>query len=496
MKYSVVMTEKVNSILFEHLIRKDGQEDLCFAFYKISTGSSRMVGVINEVMLPDVGDRNVHGNVSFNSQYFDKVTAYALANNFGICFIHSHPYSGWQGMSLDDIDAEHMLAPRVKAVTGLPLIGMTIGIDNYWSARFWNKEAPNLYNKYWCESVRVVGKSIKPYYYDKILPKLNFGEEFKRTISSWGDSKQQEISRLKVGVVGLGSVGSAVAEALFRTGIFDLTFIDFDLVERKNLDRLLAAGKSDIGKYKVDFQKERLMSTGLTDDVKIKTIPYSISEKEGLEAALDCDVIFSCVDMPLPRFVLDCISFANLIPIIDGGIDANPKGDLSNLDQARWKSHTTGPGRVCLQCLGQYKPEDVALEQSGELENPNYIKGLPKDHFINRGENVFAFSLSLASMEVQQFLSLVLNPRGIIYGPKEMDFNTGNIDFDFKNECDKDCFISALLGSGDDTNCSLIVKHEKAENSRKSKLYSLSNRKDRSVILERIRKFSAAFFSY
>ena len=75
MKYSITMTENVNRIFFEHLIREDGQEDLCFAFYKLSSGKSRKTGVINEVILPEFGDRNVHGNVSFNSVYFDKVTS-------------------------------------------------------------------------------------------------------------------------------------------------------------------------------------------------------------------------------------------------------------------------------------------------------------------------------------------------------------------------------------------------------------------------------------
>lgn len=467
MKYSITMTESVNRIFFEHLIREDGQEDLCFAFYKLSTGKSRQTGVINEVILPEFDDRNVHGNVSFNSVYFDKVTSYALANNLGICFIHSHPYPGWQGMSFDDIEAEKMLAPRVKAVTGLPLIGMTIGTDNYWSARFWIKEAPNTYERYWCESVRVVGKSLKSYFCNKILPESDFGEEFKRTISSWGDSKQQEISRLKIGIVGLGSVGSIVAEALLRTGVKNLTFIDFDLVELKNLDRLLAVNRVDVGKYKVDVLKERLLNTELISDLSINAVPYSITEKEGQEAALDCDILFSCVDMPLPRYTLDCLSFANLIPVIDGGIDTNPKEDFSNIDQARWKAHTVGPERICMQCLGQYKPEDASLELSGELDNPNYIKGLPENHFINRGENVFGFSLSLAGMEIQQFLSLILNPRGLYYGPKEMDFNTGNIDSDFDNECRQDCMISqGLLGSANQTNKSLIIKHLAAENSR------------------------------
>ncbi|WP_282160373.1 ThiF family adenylyltransferase [Ulvibacterium marinum] len=496
MTYSVAITEEINKKLCEHLIREDGQEDLCFAFYTPCTGNHRKTAIISNVLVPSKGDRNLHGNVSFNSAFFDKATAFALANNLGICFIHSHPGPGWQSMSIDDILAEEMLAPRVKAVTSLPLVGMTLGNDSTWSARFWTKKAPKTYERNWCESVRIIGKGLKLYYCDQLLKKPVFGEEFSRTISAWGNSKQSHLSRIKVGIVGLGSVGSIVAESLQRTGIQNITLIDFDRIEKKNLDRLLAAGRCDIGKFKVDFQKERLLATGVNPNLKILSVPYSISEQEGLSAALDCDVLFSCVDRPLPRFIMDCISFANFIPIIDGGIDANPKDDMSNIDQARWKAHTTGPERICMQCLGQYKPEDVALEQSGELEDPQYIKNLPLDHFVHRGENVFAFSLSLASMEIQQFLSLALLPRSIYYGPKEMDFNTGNIDFNFENECNLNCAISGLQGKGDDINRAMLSQHLAAEKSRNQFNQKLKNKKHFKENLQaRFIKFITAFFS-
>ena len=465
-KYSVAMTEDINVSLSNHLIRDDEQEDLCFAFYKTSTGNQRITALINEVIFPEIDDRNIHGNVSFNPDYFDKATSYALKNEYGIVFIHSHPFPGWQRMSTDDIEAETMLAPRVKAITGLPVVGMTIGSDGTWSARFWEKTASKTYDIKWCETVRVVGNGLNIHYNENLKPKPKFGQEFSRTISSWGPSKQESISRMKVGIVGMGSVGSIIAEALLRTGIENLVFIDFDTIERKNLDRLLAASEKDIGKFKVDFQKNRLFDVNLRKGLDIEALPYSITEKTGLEAALDCDLLFSCVDMPLPRFTLDGIAYSNFIPVIDGGIDTNPNSDLSNIEQARWKAHTVGPQRICMQCLGQYTPSDVSLEQSGELDNPYYIKGLPKDHFVNRGENVFGFSLSLAGMEIQQFLSMVLQPKGIYYGPKEMDFNFGNIDFDFENSCEKDCHIKAQLGQGDSFNKILLFDHPNAEKSR------------------------------
>jgi len=467
MEYSVAMTEYRHRLLASHLIRKDGQEDLCFALYRLGSGENRLTALISEVILPLSGDRQVHGNVSFSADYYDRVSSLALQKQCGVCFLHSHPSAGWQGMSQDDIRAEEMLAPRVKAMTDLPLVGMTIGNDGTWSARFWVKEAPRTYIRYFCATVRVLGKALSMSFYDKLVPSRNFGAEFSRTISAWGSQKQQQISRLKVGIVGLGSVGSIVAEALLKTGINNLTLIDFDTVELKNLDRLQGIGKTSVGKAKVFEIRNRLKSLSIGDDeLFINALPYSLAEETGLKAALDCDLLFSCVDRPWPRFLLNCIAYSHLIPVIDGGIDTNQNKRHNNLDQARWKAHVAGPGRRCLCCLGQFVPEDVALEQSGLLEDPNYIQELSKDHFINRGENVFSFSLGLAGLEMQQFLSLNLQPRGQYYGPKEFNFNSGTIDSDFKFECEDDCAYNQMEGLGDQITNGLIASHPAAESKR------------------------------
>jgi molybdopterin/thiamine biosynthesis adenylyltransferase len=468
MKYSVAIPEPMNTGLKDHLIRADGQEDLCFCLYNLGTGKNRRSGNLIQFIEPIVKDRNIHGNVSFNPSYFDKVTKLALKEKKGIAFLHSHPASGWQGMSRDDIDTEELLAPRVKAVTGLPLIGLTIGNDGAWSARFWEKIGPRKYERQWCETVRVVGKTYSVTYNDKILPPEKPGIRFSRTVSSWGQKKQFDISRIKVGIVGIGSVGSQLAEALLRTGLIDISLIDFDIIQDRNLDRLHNVSPNHIGYLKSDIYASLLNSNKILKQQHIYSIPYSIAEKEGIERAIDCDIIFCCVDRPWPRFILNCISYAYLIPVIDGGIDASYSIKSQNLDQARWRTYTTGPERRCMKCMEQYTPEDVSLEQSGLLDDQKYIKGLPDDHFSNRGENVYGFSLGLAGMQMQQFLSLVLAPKGVYSGPKEMDFVTGTIDSNFPFSCDSNCEFQSLIGIGDSIKEILIQEHQLAEQMRKS----------------------------
>ncbi len=62
-----------------------------------------------------------------------------------------------------------------------------------------------------------------------------------RTVSAWGARQQADLVRLRVGVIGAGSVGGFVGEALTRSGFEDVVLIDFDHIEEKKLDRLLYA---------------------------------------------------------------------------------------------------------------------------------------------------------------------------------------------------------------------------------------------------------------
>ena len=318
--WSVAIPGLVARVIKSHLIREDGQEDLAFALWTPSNGALRRTALVHTPLLPTPGDRQVHGNASFEQPYFERACQEALRHGCGIAFLHSHPFPRWQEMSEDDVIAERRMAGAAAALTDLPLVGMTVGSDGTWSARIWEHQDARSYARRWCTSVRVVGERLRVDFADSLLPPPMFRDSFRRTVTIWGTEAHANLARLRIGIVGLGSVGSMVAEALARMGFQRYALIDFDKVEAHNLDRVVTATAEDIGRLKVEVAAARIREVATAETVDVRTIPFSVVEEQGYGAALDCDVLFSCVDRPRPRSIMDHLAYAHLIPVIDGGI--------------------------------------------------------------------------------------------------------------------------------------------------------------------------------
>ena len=143
MIYDVALTQDVNGDALDHLLQhfRNGsiQEDLCFALWLPSTGSTRQTAIIDQVIRPARAERLLHGGASFTPDFLARAVQVAISEGKGLAFMHSHPSDGWQDMSQADIVAESEDIAYPASATGLPLVGLTVGTDGYWSARFWHK---------------------------------------------------------------------------------------------------------------------------------------------------------------------------------------------------------------------------------------------------------------------------------------------------------------------------------------------------------------------
>lgn len=449
---SVAIPAPLDRELLAHLIRVDGQEDLAFALWHPSRGQLRDTALINRILLPEPGDRDVHGNVSFNPQFLERAIRIAYAERMGLAFLHSHPWPGWQDMSRDDVVAETRMAAAVEVLTDHPLLGMTAGNDGTWSARLWLGTANGRNRMEWCETVRSVGTSLRASFNERLVPPPQFREMFKRTATVWGEARHGRFARLRIGVVGLGSVGSLVAEALARMGMTDVVLIDFDEVQEHNLDRLAGSNEADVGNLKVQVAERHMRAVATAKPIRVRAVPHSIAEEPGYRAALDCDVLFSCVDRPRARSILNHFAYAHLIPCIDGGIAVRfRKGQCSGSD---WQLQTASPERPCLECLGAYDPSDVDTEKMGLLDNPTYLQNLAADHHFKRNENVFPFSMNLASLEIFQLMALATGVANMDdFGVQRFRYYPGMLDSDEGGQCLPECPHCARVGRGDQDFC-------------------------------------------
>jgi len=408
---SVAMTPTTAATLSGHLDRNDGDEDVCIASYAWSTGMNRRTALLREVILPSEGDRLVHGNASFNGSYVLRAATEAARRGEGIVLLHSHPGAvTWQGLSGPDWNTESEYERVAKAITGFSLVGMTLGTGAAaWSARVW----PDAKKPEFAESVRVVGDKLAVTWYDGARRRPVATPYQKRTIAAWGPKRQADIARLRVLVVGVGSVGLDIAARLAATGIEHLGVMDIDIVEDLNLDRMVGATREDarLGRRKTEVAARLARSAATADKFTIASHDVSITDPAGLRVALDYDVIFSCVDRPWPRSVLNGLAYSDLIPVIDGGIalESLPNGEMRG---GTWRAHALVPGRPCMQCNGQLRTNELTLDRDGRLDDPEYIRGAGLTPQTG-SPNVAALAASVSAAQLAQFVSLVASPAGI-----------------------------------------------------------------------------------
>lgn len=451
-RLGAAMPTSIARRLAAHLQRADGQEECCFVLWHPATAALRLTTLVVDIVLPGDDERIVHGNVSFTSEYFLRAGAIAAERGCGMGLIHSHPLGcGWQSLSRDDYVAEASFAAQAMALTGRPLLGMTYaGKDGGYSARLWPERTPSECHLVEGESVRVVGDQFTVTFNNRLKPAPAAVATQARTVSAWGQGNQDVLARLNVGVIGNGSVGMIVVEALARTGVGKLTLLDVDSVETVNLDRLLHATQADADarRAKVELAEEAARRAATCPRFEVIAKPLSIVEPDGYALAADCDILFSCVDRPWPRQAMNMLAYTHLVPVVDGGVRADATG--GTFHGAEWRGHVAAPGRACLECLGQYDPTDVALERSGLLEDADYIAGLPEEHHLRRKENVFIFSTAAASAQLNQFITMITAPSGIAdTGAHLFHLATGTVDR-IEDGCKPGCpYSGELLLLGD-----------------------------------------------
>ena len=95
-------------------------------------------------------------------------------------------------------------------------------------------------------------------------------QTFARFSMMIGEDGIEKLRNSRVIVFGVGGVGSYTVEALARSGVGQITMVDFDEISESNINRQLHSLRSTIGKSKIDVMKDRILD--INPDCKVELV--------------------------------------------------------------------------------------------------------------------------------------------------------------------------------------------------------------------------------
>jgi hypothetical protein len=264
--------------------------------------------------------------------------------------------------------------------------------------------------------LQIVGRTVRT-----ASPRVLPGEPwFARQELALGGRGQGQLRRLRVGVVGLGGIGSLVSLQLAHLGVGQLVLLDRDIVDASNLSRIAGATKEDVGRTrKVDVAARYAESVGLVQQVERHS---DFIDPTHAQLLASCDVIVSCVDRQTPRAMLNRLAYRHLVPVIDLGtafrVDATGTivGDAGRVV-------VVGPGRPCLGCWGHLDPHALRIEALSTAERDGEVREGYIEGAVEAQPSVVAFNALVAGAGTVELLRLATAFGGVESPPLRLAFS-------------------------------------------------------------------------
>ncbi len=406
MQYQINISGLHYEQLKNHLYPGDGNESVAVALCGrlVYNGLTKLT--IHEILLipdEDCYERKpefIHWKTEKIQPLFEK----AYLKHLSILKIHSHP-TGFPEFSKTDDKSDNELFSSAFGWVGDdgPHASIVMLPDGALFGRmFLPKMKIVKVNKF-----LIAGNSIEIYPKDNDTEVDEIGM---RTAQAFGNKTYGLLKNLKIGVVGCSGTGSPTIEQLVRLGVGELIIADPDVVEVKNLNRILNTTASDAARKrpKVIVMSEAINKMGL--GTRIKTYQKNLYyDNDLLKDLSTCDVIFGCMDSVDGRDLLNQLSTYFLLPYFDLGVklEADGNGGIKDICGG---VHYIQPGKSSLLTRGLYTEED--LKAAGTLRrNPEEYANLLKNSYIKNinvsRPAVISINMLISSLGVNDFLNRI-----------------------------------------------------------------------------------------
>lgn len=213
---------------------------------------------------------------------------------------------------------------------------------------------------------------------------------------------KEEIETLKTKKIilfGLGGVGSYVAEILVRSGINNLTIVDFDKVDISNINRQLIALHSTIDKLKTKVMEARLLD--INNELNLKALALKVDENNIKEFHLEeFDYVIDAIDDVKAKLAIIVESKKYAKKIISS------MGTGNKLDPTKFKITDISKTEMCpLARVMRKKLKELNISKVNVLFSTEEIYENIKDKSYPRS---VAFVPSVAGILIARFVILDL----------------------------------------------------------------------------------------
>lgn len=120
-------------------------------------------------------------------------------------------------------------------------------------------------------------------------------EWYSRTEMLFGHEAIEALAAARVAVFGVGGVGGYAVEVMARSGVGHLDLIDNDTVSITNINRQIIALNSNVGQYKVDVARQRVLDINPQCDVRAIRMFYLPEEADNIDLS-EYEYVVDCID--------------------------------------------------------------------------------------------------------------------------------------------------------------------------------------------------------
>lgn len=137
--------------------------------------------------------------------------------------------------------------------------------------------------------------------------------------SQIGEKGQKRFGEATILIVGMGALGTALANHMVRAGFGKVRIVDRDYVEKSNLQRQMLFDEEDVANALPKSIAAKKKLEKMNSDVTVESITADVNSTNIMELLDDVDMVMDGTDNFSTRFLLNDACFKKGIPYVYGG---------------------------------------------------------------------------------------------------------------------------------------------------------------------------------